>query len=183
MTIDCRHDVGDWDLHDLPLGTRDPADRYRSPTAPKAERPSGRHNGALSLPFRDPAVFADGVRIERARLALTDPIGELEAVAPLSADTARKSLRGVVDRARQTEPVIRISGLAPTGASSARRFDDSDLLTKIGADPSKDRGRVPCPGHGGNDPNLSWRRTPDGNVLLHCFSHGCSFGDIVAAVR
>jgi hypothetical protein len=41
---------------------------------------------------------------------------------------------------------------------------------------------VRCPAHPDGSPLLSWRRQPDGRVLIHCFA-GCSFREIVEAVR
>lgn len=37
-----------------------------------------------------------------------------------------------------------------------------------------------CPSHADKSPSLSIRETPEGKVLLHCFS-GCSVGEIVGA--
>ena len=38
-----------------------------------------------------------------------------------------------------------------------------------------------CPAHADKGPSLSVRETPDGAVLLHCFS-GCAIKDVVAAM-
>lgn len=38
-----------------------------------------------------------------------------------------------------------------------------------------------CPAHDDKGPSLSIRETPDGAVLLHCFS-GCETADVVAAM-
>lgn len=39
-----------------------------------------------------------------------------------------------------------------------------------------------CPAHDDKHPSLSIRETPDGRVLIHCFSHQCPVDAIVAAV-
>ena len=43
--------------------------------------------------------------------------------------------------------------------------------------------RVPCPAHGGDGPNLSIRNGDGGRLLTFCHSRGCSFKDIIAALR
>ena len=43
--------------------------------------------------------------------------------------------------------------------------------------------RVPCPAHGGDGPNLSLRNGNGGRLLTYCHSRGCSFKDIIAALR
>jgi hypothetical protein len=40
-----------------------------------------------------------------------------------------------------------------------------------------------CPAHNGGDSNLSVSLTKDGKLLLHCFSHGCTFKDILKAIQ
>lgn len=42
--------------------------------------------------------------------------------------------------------------------------------------------RACCPAHGGKDANLKVSQTPDGHILVKCFSHGCAVEDIVGAV-
>jgi hypothetical protein len=42
--------------------------------------------------------------------------------------------------------------------------------------------RACCPGHGGKDPNMKVSTTPEGHILVKCFSHGCAVEDIVGAV-
>jgi len=42
--------------------------------------------------------------------------------------------------------------------------------------------RACCPAHGGKDANLKISSTPEGHILVKCFSHGCSVEDIVGAV-
>jgi hypothetical protein len=39
-----------------------------------------------------------------------------------------------------------------------------------------------CPAHGDKRPSLAITEADDGRVLLHCFSHGCSWREILAAV-
>ena len=48
---------------------------------------------------------------------------------------------------------------------------------------SGDSWRVPCPAHGGDGPNLSLRNADGGRLLTHCHSRGCSFKDIIVALR
>ena len=43
--------------------------------------------------------------------------------------------------------------------------------------------RVPCPAHGGDGPNLSLRNGNGGRLLTYCHSRGCSFKDIITALR
>ena len=43
--------------------------------------------------------------------------------------------------------------------------------------------RVPCPAHGGDDRNLSIADGDAGSLRLVCFSRGCSYKDILAALR
>jgi hypothetical protein len=42
--------------------------------------------------------------------------------------------------------------------------------------------RAACPAHGGKDANLKVSTTPEGHILVKCFSHGCAVEDIVGAV-
>jgi hypothetical protein len=113
-------------------------------------------------------TFGRAVRLERARLALVDPVGEWGAVARLDGPTAADIIETMT---------------APTREPTAgRRASAVALLDKIGADPTRDRGRVACPAHGGRDRNLAWRVTPEWNVLLTCHSHRCAFADVLAAV-
>lgn len=116
---------------------------------------------------------------ERALLALTDPMGELYAVEPLSEFRARQILIEAaeadhVERVRNAVPHSRLplrSGNLETGR---------DLLTRLGADPAKASGVIPCPAHEDERPSLSWKLAGD-RALLHCFA-GCDFRAIVAAV-
>ena len=43
--------------------------------------------------------------------------------------------------------------------------------------------RVPCPAHDGDGPNLSLRNGDGDRLLTFCHSRGCSFKDIIAALR
>jgi hypothetical protein len=45
-----------------------------------------------------------------------------------------------------------------------------------------DSWRACCPAHGGDGQNLKISQTPEGHILLKCFSHGCAVEDIVGAV-
>ena len=112
-------------------------------------------------------TFGERARLQRALLALTDPAGETDAVAPLKPEDAYAAIRRWNGR---------------PGPSTGRRGDPSALLAALGAEPGRTSGRVPCPAHGGTDRNLAWRLTDDGRVLLTCHSHQCAFGDILRAV-
>ena len=116
--------------------------------------------------------FADQVFRERALLALVDPDGESAAIVPLSQGRARATWEHA------------------SGPPTRTRFGDDfwaghrargrDLLTRLGADPSREHGMIRCPAHEDRQASLSWRLASDGRALLHCFS-GCDFASIVAA--
>lgn len=42
--------------------------------------------------------------------------------------------------------------------------------------------RIPCPAHGGTDPNLSLWDTENGGIGARCFSHGCDWRSIMKAL-
>ena len=63
---------------------------------------------------------------------------------------------------------------------------DADRIAHSLSDKPKRSGdswRVPCPAHGGDGPNLSLRNGDGGRLLTFCHSRGCSFKDIIAALR
>ena len=63
---------------------------------------------------------------------------------------------------------------------------DADRIAHSLSDKPKRSGdswRVPCPAHGGDGPNLSLRNADGGRLLTYCHSHGCSFKDIISALR
>jgi len=158
------------ELADLPIGTRDPA-RYDAPRATGPTAPP-REMTALETE-RYIARFRDDVTTERARLALTDPVGEAEAVVLLDGVHARQTLLRPAE-APARRPV------APWHPLD-RRPDAREFLARVGADPNRGRGVVRCPAHEDRSPSLSWRLADDGRALVHCFA-GCSFADILAAV-
>lgn len=119
-------------------------------------------------PVPDVDGFARDVQRERAYLALTDPEGETEARYPMDAVHGRQILLTLAERQPEPKPVL------PN--------DDQSLLERLGGDPTRSSGRVPCPAHGGRDRNLSWRWGDRGRLLLTCFSHHCTFDEIVRAV-
>ncbi len=57
----------------------------------------------------------------------------------------------------------------------------TDILARLEAWGLDRHGRARCPGHNGQDRNLSVKRAGD-KVLLKCFSHGCSFKQIMAGL-
>lgn len=160
-----------WDLGNLASGIVDPADRYRTrDTAPRRLRLPQTAQDARTV---DSRAFGRNVIAERARLAILDPAGEWDALTRVSPATALRTLR----RLNAATP-------APTSAvrTLERRPDGRDLLTRLGADPNRGRGVMRCVAHEDRSPSLSWRLADDGRALLYCHS-GCSFGEIVAAVR
>lgn len=116
------------------------------------------------------STWTSEARLERARLAIVDPLGELEAIAPLSWSAA-------------VAIIHRLSAHLRTEHQARARIvrDDRDLLTALGVPNTTGRGMTRCPNHEDRAPSLSWRLANDGRVLLHCFA-GCEFGEIVAAV-
>jgi putative DNA primase/helicase len=44
-------------------------------------------------------------------------------------------------------------------------------------------GRAKCPAHGGHNRSLAVGTWEDGGLRLHCFSHGCDYGDIINAIK
>ena len=114
------------------------------------------------------SLFSLRVLRERARLALADPVGELEAVVPLSHEQARVNMLLADEELRRREQA------APTEGSPT-------LEDGLGLPASPDRGLVPCPAHDDRRRSLSWRRMPDGFLRLHCFA-GCTFDEIRKAV-
>jgi hypothetical protein len=123
-------------------------------------------------------TFRRDVLFERALLAAVDPGGERDAVAPVSPVRARQILLDLAPRGAVRPPRRPPSPFAATGG----RLDPDELVRRLGGDPSRRSGRVPCPAHGGRDRNLAWRMDRD-RVLLTCWSHGCSFEDILEAVQ
>ena len=122
------------------------------------------------------ARFLREVPVERARVALLDPDGEREAVAPISQSRARATVADAVAAARLRSRIV-------TPRTRGDRLPDGRaLLDEIGADPSRGRGSMCCPAHEDRSPSLSWRLAPDGRALLFCHA-GCTFAAILEAVR
>jgi hypothetical protein len=117
-------------------------------------------------------AFTEGVLRERAMLALTDPEGELEAVAPLSQSRAWAILLDLDHRPPET--TVTFAGTA------GQRRDERQLLERLGADLTRTRRSVRCPAHEDRGPSLSWRLEGD-KALIHCFA-GCTFREILDAV-
>lgn len=116
-----------------------------------------------------PSRFTVDVLRERARLALADPVGELEARRPLDRDQAMRLFHDHRPLAR------RMAAEGPTVHQ-----DDSGLAAALGV-PLSGQGRIPCPSHGSRGATLSWRW--DGpRLMVKCFA-GCTFGDVVASLR
>lgn len=122
-------------------------------------------------------AFAQQALAERARLALTDPGGEAEAIAPLDGVRARQILLDGAER--EDEPRRRQT---PPWRPGTRAPDGRDLLARLGTDPNRSRGVMRCPAHDDRSASLSWRLSDDGRALLHCFA-GCTFAEILEAIR
>ena len=56
------------------------------------------------------------------------------------------------------------------------------LAVLAGARITRDRLRIPCPAHGGTNPNLELRVAGD-LISANCFSQGCSYKDIAQAIE
>ena len=56
------------------------------------------------------------------------------------------------------------------------------LAVLAGARITRDRLRIPCPAHGGTNPNLELRVAGD-LISANCFSQGCSYRDIARAIE
>lgn len=113
--------------------------------------------------------FSLDVLRARALLALRDPAGEWEAVAPLDVEQATYNwIAAEVALARSRPPQL-------TAESSYL----GDLGTAL-ALPVKGHGLIRCPAHEDGRESLSWR-WDNGFLLLHCFA-GCTFDEIREAV-
>lgn len=125
--------------------------------------------------------FAREAIRERAHLALTDPNNERDSVAPLSSVRARWILLTLTedDSNRALLRDLRRSTVIARGPTD-RRESGRDLLTRLGAEPTRDHGVIRCPAHEDKRPSLSWKLAPDGRALVHCF-RGCTFAEILAA--
>lgn len=135
---------------------------------------------AIELPPRGELPdFAAEVLAERARLALLDPEGEREAVAPLDGVKARQILLHLAE----PEALPLRNGNAFAQWQSAR-LDQRVILERLGADLARQSGMVHCPGplhpRGDRNKSLSWRWTGE-KALLRCFV-GCDFDSIRAAL-
>ena len=60
------------------------------------------------------------------------------------------------------------------------RLDQLAILA--GARITRDRLRIPCPAHGGTNPNLELRVAGD-LISANCFSQGCSYREIAQAIE
>jgi hypothetical protein len=110
--------------------------------------------------------FAREVIHERARLALDDPDGERESVAPLTQERAQELWN-------MTQPVRYVRrNMSP----------NDDLLGDSLGISAAGKGMAHCPAHEDPGKSLSWRWAENGRLLLHCFA-GCTFDEIKAASR
>ena len=109
------------------------------------------------------------VLLERARLALTDPAGEAEALVPMS----------------EAEALDIITWRPTEGPASVHRVGhrmavdrDEDLAVRLSL-PILGYGMAHCPAHEDRSRSLSYRWTEGGRLLLHCFA-GCTWEEITA---
>jgi hypothetical protein len=109
-------------------------------------------------------------------LALRDPAGEADAVAPLDPFRARQILTDPDDG------LLASITAAPVEPSRRResREDGRALLNRLGADPGRTRGMLRCPSHPDRHASLSWALGDDGRALVYCHA-GCDFASILAA--
>jgi hypothetical protein len=109
--------------------------------------------------------FARAVLHERARLAMDDPKGEQEAVAPLSEERAHFLFNVTFPPPREQRDSVTVHDW------------DEKLAVALGIDTTQVRGRVACPAHGeGRAKTISWR-WDETKLLVHCFA-GCTFDEI-----
>jgi hypothetical protein len=57
------------------------------------------------------------------------------------------------------------------------------IAMALGGHRSGNGWRAQCPAHGGDGYNLAISEGANGKPLLHCHSHGCSYGDLAAAIE
>lgn len=108
---------------------------------------------------------------ERARLALQDPVGELEAVRQLDIEQAAYNVIAAdVELARR-----RVRRPVQTSVADSTQ----DRLRAIL--PMGQRGMATCPAHEDQTRSLSWRRKPDGFIVVKCHA-GCSWPEIRAVL-
>jgi hypothetical protein len=113
--------------------------------------------------------FTRAVLHERARLAIVDPIGELDALVRLDQATAME----IVEATKPMTVVAR--------SESGDRRDDA-LIAALGIPPGESHGLMRCPAHDDRRPSLKWTVKPNGKLLVHCHA-GCSLGEIWRATR
>ena len=56
------------------------------------------------------------------------------------------------------------------------------MATQAGVRITRDRLRIPCPAHGGTNPNLELKVAGD-RISANCFSQGCSYREIAQAIE
>jgi hypothetical protein len=106
---------------------------------------------------------------ERARLAIEDPAGEADAVAPLDYEQAWYNLiaaDGELAEREASRPIFSGDG-------------DPGIAEALGI-PWSGKGYCRCPAHGDTRPTLSWKW--DRRLMLYCFA-GCTYDEIVGALR
>jgi hypothetical protein len=124
-----------------------------------------------------PDTFARDVLAERARLAMLDPEGEREALAPMDGVRARQILLELAEQSPPPTP-RRLGRAIEVGG---HHLEPDEILSRLHAQAGRPKGVARCPAHEDRHPSLSWRVDGD-RVLLYCFA-GCSFGEIIGALR
>jgi hypothetical protein len=110
-------------------------------------------------------AYTRSVMLSRAILALEDPLGELEAEFPVSYDGALDLIARYGVRVRRGRLVRNV------------RPTRENLANQLGIPDDHTSGIIACPAHKDERPSLSWRRTADHRLLVHCFA-GCTFDEI-----
>lgn len=112
--------------------------------------------------------FAEQTITERARLAATDPVGELEAVSPIDLERAKAWRAGLDDSVRRAgfdDPEDYLSAMAPTSLNALgeqiMRDAETEAMSQSGARRLSDIDRSAAP------PLLLDRLDPAGHTILH----------------
>jgi len=139
-------------------------DRYTSgaSASERSDSPiTGRTGVALRIAAKGLSEYSLRVLRERARLAIEDPVGELEAVAPLSHEQAWYNLTlADGELAERARPLPEANG---------------DLAAALGI--TRHSGRRLCPAHADRHPSLTYWHKPDGFLMVKCQA-GCTYGEI-----
>jgi hypothetical protein len=169
------------------------SDRYRAwvrKQQVRAEDKPGQKTAAQTRTEDQPVdavAFLQRARLERAWLAREDPAGELEAIRPMPLWRAEAILEAERERRRRERTTVRIAIRGRTARDDARLvgrlLSRTAEITGKNVDANARKGMACCPAHTDEHPSLSWKLTDGGRLLARCWSRGCAFVDIVAALR